>query len=91
MTIELSLLFVGAGCIISVFTFFIGRMTSARKDGERWGRLETEVSTIRTDVVALGVKIDENIKHNKESMASVHNRLDDHLREEHDMKVPRRE
>lgn len=95
MTIEIGLLIALVGGIIGVATFFIGRQTAAKKDGEQWGEfkaeLKTDITYIKRDVGEIKSSVNDNSRENRESIRRVHDRLDAHLREDHGMTIPKRE
>ena len=82
------------GGIMCIMTFFIGRITAAKSDGERWGKLEAILERNGKDIEKLGEKLDkfteesnransELAKRFDESIRRLHARLDEHLRHDH--------
>ena len=78
------------GGIICIMTFFIGRMTAAKNDGERWGKLEAILERNGKDIERLGEKLDkfteesnransELAKRFDESVRRLHARMDEHI------------
>lgn len=76
--------------IIGIATFFIGRTTAAKNDGERWGELKADIRHMKDDISEIKVSLEKNSKDTKESIRRVHERLDEHLRVDHGFAVPPR-
>ena len=53
MTIEIGLIFTLVGCLLSMSTFLIGRLTAAKKDGVAVGRIESEITHIKDSLEEL--------------------------------------
>lgn len=64
MTIEIGLIFALVGCIIGVITFFVGRQSAAKKDGEQWGSFTSEIrgdiSNIKDNVSEIKAQVKIN-------------------------------
>lgn len=79
---------------LAIATFFIGRQTashaSGKEHGERWGRLEATLQHMQDDLREIKITMTENAKSTKESIRRVHDRLDRHLVEQHNMDIPPR-
>lgn len=101
MTIETGLLFGAIACILGVAGFFGGRMSAAKNDGEWKGHLDTNLQYIQNDLKEIKADMKANKstteeslerlrKEFKDSVRRVHDRLDDHLRDQHNLEVPKR-
>lgn len=101
MTIETGLLFAAIACALGIAGFFGGKQSSAKNDGVWKGQLDTNVEYIRDDLKEIKATMsatkaftDESIERMREdykdSVRRVHDRLDDHLRNEHSMAIPKR-
>ena len=73
-----------AAVILGIVGYWIGSQKDAKKYGERWGRLDSNIETIKRDVAE--IKTDH-----RDAIRRLHDRLDMHLREDHGLTVPRRE
>lgn len=91
MTIEIGLLVALVAGIIGFATFFLGRQSAAKNDGERWGKLEATLQHMQDDLREIKNTMAENAKSTKESLRRVHDRIDNHLREQHSMEIPKRQ
>ncbi len=90
VTIEIALLVSLVGIFLSIATFFIGRQGSARAEGEWKGQLNQKLTNFSEDLKELKELIEENSKNNRDSIREIHERLDEHLRSEHNMAVAKR-
>lgn len=101
MTIETGLLFGAIACALGLAGFFGGRQSAAKSDGVWKGQLDTNVEHIKDDLKEIKatmsvtkISTDEAIERvrvdYKDSVRRAHDRLDDHLRNEHSMAVPQR-
>ncbi len=59
MAIEISILISVVGVLLSVATFFFGRMTAAKSDGLADGELKTDIKYIKGSVDKHDRKLDE--------------------------------
>lgn len=73
MTIELTVLIAAIGCGLSVGTFFIGRVTAAKNNGEADGELKADVKHIKESVDKHDRKLDR--------IADSYNDLEGEIRE----------
>lgn len=89
MTIEITLLLGIVCCAIGVAAFFGGKNSDAKKYGERWGRLEQTLVTMERDIGELKGSVKESATGHKDSIARLHKRIDDHLRDDHGVNRPR--
>ena len=83
MTIELSVLIAVLGFALSVGTFFIGRVTSAKKSGQQDGEMQANVRHIKDTVDKQDKKLNdiaENYSDLKDEIAKLKERL--HVLEE---------
>ena len=83
MTIELGLLIAVVGGAIGVSTFFIGRQSAAKSEGERWGKMESALEHIQRDILEVKELAAGNSRNTKEAIRRVHERVDSHLRDDH--------
>jgi len=60
LTAEISILISLAGAVLSVLTFFIGRMTAAKQNGREAGALSVEIGYIKKGVDDIQKKIDRS-------------------------------
>lgn len=58
MTIEITVLISVIGVLLSVATFFVGRMTAAKTDGIADGELKTDIKYIKASVDKQEKKLD---------------------------------
>ena len=92
---EYSLLFPLLTLILALATFFVGRLTVAKKDGrddgERWARLEVTLEhfekQVRKDLSEIKASIEKNESSTKESIRRLHERIDNHLEQQHHIKL----
>lgn len=92
MTIELGLLLALVAGILGLATFFIGRQSAAKKDGQEWGTFQAElkkdVEYIKRDVGEIKNSMGDNYKiamsaiqkeenDRKESDRRIHERIDE--------------
>lgn len=59
MQIDTGVLIALVGCALSVATFFIGRTTQAKSNGQQTGQVLTELGYIKKGVDGLERKLDE--------------------------------
>lgn len=85
---DTSILIAVVGCAVGIMTFFIGRQSVAKNDGERWGKLEAKLEHIQESLSEIKTTMVKNANDTKESLKNVHERIDNHLRDEHGMHVP---
>ena len=82
------LFLISGGLFLSIMCFLVGRMSvikaEAKAEAERFVRLETKMDGIKTT-------LDNIVNNTDESFRWVHERLDHHLRNEHDIQVPSRD
>ncbi len=57
---ELEIIIAVCGCAISVATFFIGRMTSAKNSGQEYGVMLTEIGYIKSGVDDMKKKMEQS-------------------------------
>jgi DNA-binding transcriptional MerR regulator len=87
--------------VFTIATFFVNRSSNSAKDGERWGRLNKELeymgndlkeikSLVKSNEIKMNEALEQTKKSTKESLGYLHERLDNHLRDEHGMKIPKR-
>jgi len=103
MTIEFGLIAALIGCIIGVITFFVGRQSAAKKDGQEWGafqaELKTDISYIKRDVSEIKVSVADSkndtmaaiVKegdNRRISIRRLHEKFDDHLVKYHNVPAP---
>lgn len=94
-----------SSAVIAIITIFTNRGSNSYKDGERWGafsqEMKVELKYIRTDLEEIKETVkstknqtdsalDEQRKWMKDNVNRIYDRLDAHLEDEHDMKVPKR-
>ena len=90
MNVEVGFIFSVVACGIGVITFFLGQTVRAKNDGERWGRLESTLEHIQNDLTSIKQNVIKNYDESKRSIERIHDRLDNHLRHDHGMKIPKR-
>jgi len=79
MTIEITVLITVCGFALSVATFFVGRMTAAKTDGQEDGEMKANVRYIRESVDKHDKKLDrvaENYESLKREVVELRGRLD---------------
>ncbi len=59
MEISVSVLIAVLGCVISVATFFIGRVTAAKNSGQEMGVLMTDIGYIKSSVDDVKKKMEQ--------------------------------
>ena len=59
MSVELSVLIAVIGCVLSVGTFIVGRMTAAKSSGQQTGQVLTELGYIKKGIDGLEKDIKE--------------------------------
>jgi hypothetical protein len=89
MTIEAGLLLAGSAGLIGLATFYIGRQSAAKKEGERWGKIEVSLQHMQRDILEVKELVAENARGYKNAIRRVHERLDAHLRDDHGAGAPR--
>ena len=62
MTIDITILIAVIGCLLSVGTFFVGRMTAAKTSGQADGELKSDVKYIKSSVDDLKNKMNQSDK-----------------------------
>lgn len=88
------------GAAIGAATFWLSRKGAAKSDGREWGELQTNIKHIQSDVMDIKQSIKDNDlsltdalakerETRSESIRRLYNRLDDHLREYHNVAVPK--
>lgn len=101
MTVEIYILTGLIGLAICAATFLGGKVSAAKKDAERFVKLELKLDhrdelfkakLDHMDECVRGVKAQliELTNGQKSSVADVHERIDEHLRSEHKMTIPKR-
>jgi CRISPR/Cas system-associated endonuclease Cas3-HD len=90
MTVEIGILIGVLGFAVTFAIFINNSHKDSKNYGERWGRLQKTLETMEKDMKAMKVSLDDTIAINKVSISEVHERIDNHLRNEHDMNIPRR-
>lgn len=85
MTIELGVLIAIIGIVISVATFFIGRITSAKNDASTITELKKDIEYLLRDVKYIRDNIENNSKKYDDSLRRVHMRIDEHERTYHNV------
>lgn len=66
MSIDMSILIAVLGFALSVGTFFIGRLTAAKKDGVEDGEMKSDVRHIKNAVDKQGGKLDQVVENYEE-------------------------
>lgn len=66
MNIDMSILIAVCGFALSVGTFFVGRMTAAKKDGVEDGEMKSDVRHIKNAVDKQGGKLDQVVENYEE-------------------------
>lgn len=66
MNIDMSILIAVLGFAMSVGTFFIGRLTAAKKDGVEDGEMKSDVRHIKNAVDKQGGKLDQVVENYEE-------------------------
>ncbi len=59
MRADLTVLIAVIGCVVSVGTFFIGRMTAAKNSGQQTGQVLTELGYIKKGIDGLEQKMEK--------------------------------
>jgi len=83
MTIEAGLLLAASAGLIGLSTFYIGRQSAAKKEGERWGKIEATLQHMQRDIAELKESLSGNARESKGTIRRAHERIDAHLREDH--------
>ena len=113
MSVEIGILVAIICCAVTVAAYFGGKTSNAKKDGERWGRLDVTLENMQKNLDTgmselkqkamdselnqtasnseLKQAIDNSTQSYKLSIYYVHERIDEHLRSEHNMSVPKRQ
>lgn len=91
MTLELTLIFAAIACIIGVSSFVGGKQSASKNDGERWGKLEATLQYMQSDLSEIKTTMSDNAKNTRDSLRRLHERIDNHLRNDHGMTVPKRD
>ena len=84
-SIEIGMLIALTGSIVGLVTFLAGRQSAAKKDGEFWGTLKTDIDYIKRDVSYTRSVLDAYSKKNDAAIARLHKRIDDHLTKDHNI------
>lgn len=58
--IDISIIIAACGLVLSVATFFIGRMTSAKNSGQEYGVMLTEIGYIKSGVDDMKKKMEQS-------------------------------
>ena len=87
-TVSLIGMFVTA--IISIASFVRSGKSDNTKDAERWGAFSKEMEYVRKDLDEIKGLVGQNSRDTKDSIRRVHERIDRHLIEQHNMDVPKR-
>lgn len=66
MNIDMNILIAVLGFALSVGTFFIGRLTAAKKDGVEDGEMKSDVRHIKNAVDKQGGKLDQVVENYEE-------------------------
>ena len=88
MNIEIGVIIAIMGAIIGAASFFLGRITSAKQDGEWKGELKADLKHIQASIDRLNDKVETNSDKMDASIRRLHKRIDDHLRLDHKMNLP---
>jgi len=83
MTVEVGLMLTAAAGVVGVSTFLIGRQSSAKHEGERWGKMEATLLHMQHDIRATKDIVADNYRDMKEAIRRAHERVDAHLRDDH--------
>ena len=75
--------------VAGIASFLNNRKKDSGTDGEWRGELRAELKNINTRLENLESKIDKNADKTDSSIRRLHKRMDDHLRHEHNMKLPK--
>lgn len=62
MTIDITILISILGVVLSVGTFFVGRMTAAKTSGQEYGVMLTEIGYIKSGVDDMKKKMEQSDK-----------------------------
>lgn len=62
MTIDITILISVLGVVLSVGTFFVGRMTAAKTSGQEYGVMLTEIGYIKSGVDDMKKKMEQSDK-----------------------------
>lgn len=98
--IEISLLIALIGITITAAGFFAGRKTASKAEGEEWGALKTTLAHIKDDLQELKSAVANNSKEamsailreseeRRSSIKRLHEKFDDHLRDCHNIAIPK--
>ena len=91
MTIESGLFFGSVSCIIGIITFYLGRQSIAKKDGEEWGVLKSDINHIKIDIEEIKGDVKDSNHNLKDSIRRLHKRIDGHERDYHNKIITREE
>lgn len=86
---EIGLIFTIIAGIIGIITFFIGRQSAAKNDGQEWGELKSDIRHIKGDIEEIKGTVGDSNRSLKESIRRLHKRIDDHERDYHNKIVTR--
>lgn len=98
---DTSILIAIIGCALAILTFYLGRMSAAKNDGEEWGELRTDLKYMKSEMSDIkkmlettqahtNEAIDKMQKETKDSLRRIHDRIDEHLRSDHKYVIPER-
>jgi len=77
-------------CGLAAASFWRSGNTDNAKESERWGAFNKEMEYVRKDLDEIKNLVGQNSRDTKDSIRRVHDRLDEHLRKEHNQTVPKR-
>jgi len=87
MNYDLYMLLIGGGLFLSLFCFLVGRMsaikTEAKAEAERFVRVEAKLDSVQKTLDGIN-------RNTADGFRWLHERIDHHLRSEHNMDVPSR-
>ncbi len=87
MQVELTVITVIIGCVLGVVSFFWGRQSIAKTDGEKWGKLTSDMKHIENDIKYIRGAIDHNADTTQAEILRLHKRVDEILQKEHQMPI----
>lgn len=101
MSVEVGLLIAIGGFILAIVAYLRDKSTTDKKAGETQGIMKAHIESIFNETKDIKERIksvDDNLRDKleaseasaKESIKYVHERLDTHLRNEHQMSIPER-
>lgn len=89
MTIETGILLAVCSLAIAAATFFIGRTSAAKQEGETMATMRTDILYIKDSLKEIKDGLRAGDQEHSASIRRVHDRIDEHLRSEHNMKIPK--